>query len=120
MALPGREKLLGCSSAEVRQLYQRRYRHFWNLPGWRLVLLSGDIHIGCVHWIEWKKALYQMISSPITHDTGLLIPWTSKLIMRSHSQIATQTGCLRAAGRFLPGIGRQTKNPFSKRSSFVA
>lgn len=91
------------------------HAHQRRLPSQRLVLLSGDIHIGCVHRIQWGRegpVLYQMISSPITHDNGFLVPWASKLIIRTNRQIATRDGSLRAAVRFLPRTGRQSKNPY--------
>ena len=31
VAPPGRERILDCTTDEVRKLYQRRYRHFWNI-----------------------------------------------------------------------------------------
>ncbi|MCP3137128.1 alkaline phosphatase D family protein [Pyxidicoccus xibeiensis] len=38
VAPPGRARLEDCSAAEVRRLYQHRYRQFWDLPGWRGLL----------------------------------------------------------------------------------
>ena len=32
VAPAGRERILDCTTEEVRKLYQHRYRHFWNIP----------------------------------------------------------------------------------------
>src|SRR5690606_26105461 len=35
VAPPGRRALTDCTAAEVRRIYQRRYRHYWAVPGWQ-------------------------------------------------------------------------------------
>lgn len=34
IAPPGRSRIQDCTAAEVRRIYQQRYRHFWDLPEW--------------------------------------------------------------------------------------
>jgi alkaline phosphatase D len=82
----------------------------------RVVLLSGDIHIGCVHEIHWLPrgpTLYQMISSGITHDMGALMRRISALLIRLNRQTTTDDGRLRAKVRLLPGVRGQRQNPYS-------
>ncbi len=89
--------------------HQRRY------PMQRVVLLGGDIHIGCVHEIRWARQgpkLYQLISSGITNDTGALTQYLSTLIIRLNHEASTADGALRAKVRLLKGAGRQRRNPY--------
>jgi alkaline phosphatase D len=86
-------------------------------PEQKFLLLSGDIHIGCVHSIQWEDgtpALYQLISSPITHHTSLPLQWASKAIIRMNKEIATQGKGLKARVSPLKGINKDMKNPFGK------
>ncbi len=84
-------------------------------PGQRIVLLSGDIHIGCAHRIHWTDSavppIHQFVSSPITHETGLALQWASKLLMKANRRIETADGSLAARIRFLRGEG-QRENPY--------
>ena len=89
--------------------HQRRY------PAQRVVLLGGDIHIGCVHEIRWAPRgpqLYQLISSGVTNDTGALTQCLSTLIIRLNREASTADGALRAKVRLLKGLGRQRRNPY--------
>ena len=91
------------------------YAHQNRFPSQRLILLSGDIHIGCAHRIQWRSqgpVAYQLISSPITHHNGLFVQLGSKLLIRANRKIVTGDKSLRAAVRLLDGTGRQTKNPY--------
>ena len=84
-------------------------------PTQRVVLLSGDIHIGCVHEIRWLPrgpTLYQMISSGITNDIGALMQSISTLLIRLNRQVTTEDGRLRTKVRLLPGVGGQRQNPY--------
>jgi alkaline phosphatase D len=89
--------------------HQRQY------PTQRIVLLGGDIHIGCVHEIRWAPqgpVLYQLISSGITHDIGVLMQRLSTLIIRLNRHVTTDDGTLRAKVRLLEGVNRQRQNPY--------
>lgn len=91
------------------------YRHQRLYPRQHLVLLSGDIHIGCVHQILWRQGgppLYQMISSGITHSPGFLIQTASALSIRLNRSIATLDNSLSGTVRLFKGIGGCAKNPY--------
>ncbi len=93
---------------ETLQSHQTRY------PRQHLVLLSGDIHIGCVHRISWQDSphrLYQFISSGITHDTGRLIALGSKLLIRMNNRIETTDKSLQASVALEKGTGGRHRNP---------
>ena len=95
----------------LKLIHQHQSRH----PQQRLILLSGDIHIGCVHRIRWNDSgplLYQMISSPITHTTRLPVRLASKLLIRSNRRIATLDGRLGAKVELLGGTGGRGQNPY--------
>jgi alkaline phosphatase D len=84
-------------------------------PRQRLVLLSGDIHIGCVHEVRWSPRgpmLYQLVSSGITNDIGVLMQSISTLLIRLNRHVTTEDGALRARVRLLKGVGRQRQNPY--------
>jgi len=89
--------------------HQRQY------PRQRIVLLSGDIHIGCVHEVRWAPqgpVLYQMISSGITNDIGALLQRLSTFLIRLNRQVTTDDSTLRAKVKVLKGVGRQRQNPY--------
>lgn len=89
--------------------HQRQY------PEQRMVLLGGDIHIGSVHELRWAQqdlALYQLISSGITNDTGALIQGLSTLLIRLNRHMTTDDGTLRAKVRLLKGSKGQRRNPY--------
>jgi alkaline phosphatase D len=90
-------------------VHQRQY------PQQRLVLLSGDIHIGCVHEIHWLPhgpILYQLISSGVTNDIGPLMQSISKLLIRLNRHVSTDDGALRGRVRFLKGVAGKRQNPY--------
>jgi alkaline phosphatase D len=71
------------------------HEHQRNCPSQRIVLLSGDIHIGCLHRIRWYDAqpnLYQFISSGVTHDAGKYLQLVSSLIIRANRRFVTDDG----------------------------
>lgn len=89
--------------------HQRQY------PTQRIVLLGGDIHIGCVHEIRWAPqgpALYQLVSSGITNDIGALMQRLSTLLIRFNRHVTTDDGTLRAKVQLLKGMDRQRQNPY--------
>lgn len=97
----------------LRLLHDHQRRH----PRQRVVLLSGDIHIGCVHQIRWRdgpSSLYQFISSGITHDAGRFVQRMSSALIRANRAINTsdETGRrLEARLRLLPGQPGARRNP---------
>ena len=103
--LQGRDRLL-------RHLHAHQRR----CPGQRLVILSGDIHIGCVHEIRWHdeaRPLVQLISSGITHHVGRFIQEGSKLSIRWKRRLFLD-GKEEARIRLLPGTPGHKHNPYGK------
>lgn len=92
---------------------KRVYRHQKEHPRQRIVFLSGDIHIGCVHSIRWNSGppFYQLISSGVTHDTGFFIRNGSKAIIRINRHIRTRDNALQGKVRLLSGKDRK-RNPY--------
>lgn len=77
------------------------------IPDQRIVLLSGDIHIGCLHQIRWRDRtpnLYQLVSSGVTHDAGTLTQVLSSLIIRANREITMTNG---TSATFLPVRGER-------------
>ncbi|MFZ0389634.1 MAG: alkaline phosphatase D family protein, partial [Calditrichia bacterium] len=86
-------------------------------PEQPVVLLSGDIHIGCVHRIRWNKKepdLFQVVSSPISHSISPMIGWGSNLLIRMNRKISTLDGKLKGKVRLLKGVKGYRKNPYIK------
>jgi alkaline phosphatase D len=94
----------------LKILHRHQVRH----PQQRHILLSGDIHIGCVHRIRWTGGgeFYQVISSGITHSPGTLIQIASALSIRLNRSISTMDGSVSASVRLLKGVRRHRRNPF--------
>ncbi len=91
--------------------------HQRNNPHQRMVLLCGDIHIGCLHRIQWSDGipdLYQFISSGITHDPGRFIQTVSAAVMRANRRAIVDAGdrpTLTARLRLLRGEAGARRNP---------
>lgn len=71
------------------------HAHQREVPHQRIVLLSGDIHIGCLHRLRWSDSLpglYQFISSGITNDAGVAVQAASGLLIRGTRKIAVEGG----------------------------
>ncbi len=81
-------------------------------PGQRVVLLSGDIHIGCVHEIRWQDggSLYQFVSSGITHAVSKTVGWVSKMLIRAHRELVSEDHSIDARVRLLDGA----RNPYGQ------
>ena len=95
---------------KILQAHQARH------PTQLLVLMSGDIHIACVHSIRWSgggPCFYQMISSGITHAPGLLMQQASKMLIRMNHRISTMDGEAAGQVRLLRGTGIHRANPYS-------
>lgn len=89
--------------------HQRQY------PEQRIVLLSGDIHIGCVHDVHWQPHgahLYQLISSGITNNIGKIMQNISGLLIRLNRHVRTDDGTLKARVNLLRGVNWQHQNPY--------
>lgn len=91
------------------------YQHQHAFPSQKIVLLSGDIHIGCVHRISWDKhgqAFYQVISSAITHETGRPIQVASKLLIHMNRRIITREKQVHGRVNLVNGSGDVRRNPY--------
>ena len=98
----------------LRLLHAHQERH----PRQRIVLLSGDIHIGCLHRISWRDgspSFYQFISSGVTHDAGRLVQHLSAAIIRGNRRVRVSHGDgesdLQARLRLVPGERGARGNP---------
>ncbi len=83
-------------------------------PGQLIVLLSGDIHIGCVHTIRWMqggRTIHQLISSGITHKPVGWMQLGSELVIRMNRRIDTVDRRLRGIVRLERGERRRRRNP---------
>jgi hypothetical protein len=94
------------------RLLKRLHQNQKDNPRQLTILLSGDIHIGCVHRISFENLpMYQIISSPVTHRCNPLVAAGSKLIIRANRKFQTTDGALR--GRFeLLSDKDSGKNPY--------
>ncbi|MFP4031937.1 MAG: alkaline phosphatase D family protein [Desulfococcaceae bacterium] len=83
-------------------------------PGQLIVLLSGDIHIGCVHTIQWTqggRTIHQLISSGITHKPVGWMQLGSELVIRMNRRIETEDRRLTGTVRPARGTPRHRRNP---------
>jgi alkaline phosphatase D len=89
------------------------YNHQINHPEQKIVLLSGDIHIGCAHAIVWpnQNRFYQLVSSAITHDDGLIVTLGAKGLIKVNKSIKTENN-LKAKIYPLKGEKGKSRNPF--------
>jgi alkaline phosphatase D len=84
-------------------------------PKQKIVLLSGDIHIACVHRLDWRDGappMYQVISSGVTNYPGAVISFCSKAIIRMNNSLSTADGSVAADVELVKGSGKPSKNPF--------
>lgn len=98
------------------RLFRLLHDHQRDHPQQRLVLLSGDIHLGCVHEIAWQdgtRPLVQFISSGITNNVSLGTRIAAQLSIRWKSNLTTQCG-LHAVVRTMAGEGAVSRNPYGK------
>lgn len=83
-------------------------------PGQTVVLLSGDIHIGCVHSIQWTrggKRIHQIVSSGITHKPSRFMQRGSEMVIRMNRRIDTANRELGGIVRLLRGTRGHRRNP---------
>lgn len=92
------------------------HRHQIENPNQRLVILAGDIHVGCAHEIRWHRetrSVHQLISSGLTNRVSKPIRIGARLLMRLNRSVATRDGELKADVRSLRGIAGRRKNPYA-------
>ncbi|WP_163993267.1 alkaline phosphatase D family protein [Pyxidicoccus caerfyrddinensis] len=103
--LPDRDRLLGLLLA-----HQRR------CPGQRVVLLSGDVHLGCAFAIDWlgdsAGSLYQFTSSAVTHVTRGFSAWAAGHLPRAELLLKLEDGPAARLVR-LDGVGGANRNPYN-------
>jgi alkaline phosphatase D len=84
-------------------------------PRQRIVLLSGDIHIGCAHALDWgpgRPPLYQFISSGVTHRSTRAVYLGSEALIRLNRRVTLERGDPSFAIRLVKGVGRANRNPY--------
>lgn len=83
-------------------------------PEQRIVFLGGDIHIGCVHRIDWDDggSIYQLISSGLTHRASLPLRLGAQWLIRLKRRLVTVGGDLGADVRLLGAAARGGENPY--------
>ena len=97
----------------LRAIHEHQRAH----PEQRVVLLSGDIHIGAAHELRWHGedfVFHQLISSGITHLPGWPTRILSGLSIRANRRIRTLEDDLQADVHLLRGArGNATgRNPY--------
>ncbi len=84
-------------------------------PHQRVIVLSGDIHIGCAHEIKIQgtnRPIYQFISSPLTHKTSWLTETASKLLMATNQHFKSEDGEVKGSIERLSADGEFRTNPY--------
>ncbi|MFP2907067.1 alkaline phosphatase D family protein [Pyxidicoccus sp. 3LFB2] len=103
--LPDRDKLLGLLLA-----------HQQRCPGQRVVLLSGDVHLGCAFAIDWlgdsRGRMYQFTSSAVTHLRRGFSAWAASHLPRTELLLKLDAGPAARLVR-MDGVGGADKNPYS-------
>ncbi len=95
----------------------RLYHHQVNHPNQRIVLVSGDVHLGCAFAIQWKGAnkpiLYQFTSSAISNRLKALETYASKIGPKLVSELHCKENSLSADVHLLKAAkGANNENPF--------
>lgn len=91
------------------------YQHQLSNPGQKVILVSGDVHIGCAFKIEWQgpgrqPTLYQFTSSAVSNRMKKDKTEISKLPLKLTKEIELSGG-LKANTRLLTPI-KKSLNPF--------
>jgi alkaline phosphatase D len=94
----------------LRIIMEHRQRH----PHQQVLFLSGDIHIACVHKIQWRNGpvAYQVVSSGFTHLAGAWMRAASKLLIRMNRSFATCNRDIQGRVRLVKGIQGRQQNPY--------
>lgn len=83
-------------------------------PDQRLMLLGGDIHVGCLFRIEWEdgaRSLYQFTSSAISNIQPRVARWGAEQVPRVLAGIEAGSE-LSARVAIVPGADPSAKNPY--------
>lgn len=100
------------------RMLERIHRHQGENPDQCIVLLSGDIHIGCAHELRWKNPpkgkLYQFVSSGITHAIPRVTAYASGLLVRMNRRFEARHESVSGSFRLLPGAPGFRQNPFGR------
>jgi len=94
---------------ELLREHQRRH------PDQRMVMLSGDIHVGCALELEWDDEgvppIHQLVSSAVTNvlerPMGLAVKLATMLVPKVELEGHT------LEGRFLKAVGKDQRNPLA-------
>ena len=85
-------------------------------PDQRVVILSGDIHVGCLHELQWQDdgpRLFQFVSSGLTNRASWPLQMGARGLIRLTRSVATTDEEVRAAVRLLPGTRGRDNNPYA-------
>ncbi len=108
----------GAHLRDRNRTLERIHRHQGENPNQCVVLLSGDIHIGCAHELRWKNPptgkLYQFISSGMTHAIPRLTAYASGLLIRMNRMFEGGQKNVSGSFRLLPGTAGFRQNPFGR------
>jgi alkaline phosphatase D len=99
--------LAECLRDAIRQ-HQRSH------PDQRLVMLGGDIHVGCAFRIDWADGLppiYQFTSSPLSNYTGRVMSWIAERVPHASCHFEGSNGLVGDVVR-MDGTEGCGKNPF--------
>ncbi len=102
-ALRARDRLLGA----IRH-HQRMH------PEQRLLLLGGDIHVGCAFRLDWTDDLpsfHQFTSSALSNYTGRVMSWLAERVPYAATTIESAEG-YKGNVVLIEGTKGQDKNPF--------
>jgi alkaline phosphatase D len=102
-----------CARARERLLDAIR-RHQRQHPAQRMLLLGGDIHVGCAFRLDWADgvpSLHQFTSSALSNYTGRVMSWLAERVPYAATTLKSGDG---ASGNvtLLEGTDGHDKNPF--------
>ncbi|MGC1481177.1 MAG: alkaline phosphatase D family protein [Chthoniobacterales bacterium] len=87
-------------------------------PKQHVVILSGDIHIGCAHAVVWEEdrglRLHQLISSGLTHKVNGFIAAASKFLIGANRVFETEKRDLSGQVELVRGTDNARENPVGK------
>lgn len=88
-------------------------KHQSRHPEQHIAILSGDIHIGCLHRVAWDGggAFHQMVSSGITHLESPFFRRGSSAIIRTNRRLRAMDGSFDARARLVKGRKGARENP---------
>lgn len=99
-------------------LMRTLYEHQKANPDQHVVILSGDIHIGCAHAVKWDGEsglrLHQLISSGLTHKVNGFVAAASKFLIGANRTFETEEKDLSGEVRLVRGGDNAEENPVGK------